>query len=118
MTEMRYLEVNGDRIAYRDEGQGETLLLVHGMAGSSETWRDLIPRLAEDYRVVAPDLLGHGRVRQAPRRLLARCVRGLAAGLHGRTRHPAGHGRSASRSAAVSRCSSPISTASAATGWC
>ena len=60
MTEMRYLEVNGDRIAYRDEGQGETLLLVHGMAGSSETWRDLIPRLARDYRVVAPDLLGHG----------------------------------------------------------
>ena len=60
MTEMRYLEVNGDRIAYRDEGQGETLVLVHGMAGSSETWRDLIPRLARDYRVVAPDLLGHG----------------------------------------------------------
>ena len=60
MTEMRYLEVNGDRIAYRDEGQGETLLLVHGMAGSSATWRELIPRLARNYRVVAPDLLGHG----------------------------------------------------------
>ena len=60
MAEMRYLEVNGDRIAYRDEGQGETLVLVHGMAGSSATWRELIPRLAPDYRVVAPDLLGHG----------------------------------------------------------
>ena len=60
MTEMMYLEVNGDRIAYRDEGTGETLLLVHGMAGSSQTWRELIPQLAEHYRVIAPDLLGHG----------------------------------------------------------
>ena len=60
MTETMYLDVNGDRIAYRDEGAGEILLLVHGMAGSSQTWRELIPRLARDYRVIAPDLLGHG----------------------------------------------------------
>ncbi len=60
MTEMKYLEVNSDRIAYRDEGSGETLLLVHGMAGSSQTWRELIPRVARHYRVIAPDLLGHG----------------------------------------------------------
>ncbi len=58
--EKKYLDVNGDRIAYVDEGEGETLLLVHGMAGSSATWRHLIPRLARDCRVVAPDLLGHG----------------------------------------------------------
>jgi pimeloyl-ACP methyl ester carboxylesterase len=31
------------------------------MAGSSEAWRELIPRLAKNYRVVAPDLLGHGQ---------------------------------------------------------
>lgn len=61
MTPMKYLDVNGDRIAYRDEGAGETLLLVHGMAGSSWTWRELIPRLAQDHRVIAPDLLGHGQ---------------------------------------------------------
>lgn len=60
MSEMQYIEVNGDRIAYRDEGAGEVLLLVHGMAGSSQTWRDLIPGLAQNYRVIAPDLLGHG----------------------------------------------------------
>ncbi|MBI3214279.1 MAG: alpha/beta fold hydrolase [Mycobacterium sp.] len=60
MSELRYLELNGDRIAYVDEGAGETLLLVHGMAGSSDAWRELIPQLARDYRVVAPDLLGHG----------------------------------------------------------
>ena len=37
------------------------LLLIHGMAGSSETWRAVIPQLLEEYRVVAPDLLGHGQ---------------------------------------------------------
>jgi pimeloyl-ACP methyl ester carboxylesterase len=60
MNEMRYLDLHGERVAYRDAGTGETLLLVHGMAGSSATWRAVIPELAKRYRVVAPDLLGHG----------------------------------------------------------
>jgi pimeloyl-ACP methyl ester carboxylesterase len=57
---MSYLELHGERIAYRDAGAGEALLLIHGMAGSSATWRAVIPELAKRYRVVAPDLLGHG----------------------------------------------------------
>ena len=61
MNELKFLELHGERIAYRDEGSGEVLLLIHGMAGSSEGWRELIPRLAKNYRVVAPDLLGHGK---------------------------------------------------------
>jgi pimeloyl-ACP methyl ester carboxylesterase len=62
MTEMKYLELHGDRVAYRDVGRrGEALLLIHGMAGSSETWRAVIPALSRKYRVVAPDLLGHGK---------------------------------------------------------
>jgi pimeloyl-ACP methyl ester carboxylesterase len=60
VTEMSYLELHGERIAYRDEGAGEALLLIHGMAGSSATWRAIIPELSKRYRVVAPDLLGHG----------------------------------------------------------
>src|SRR6202000_526222 len=60
MDEMRYLDLHGERVAYRDVGTGETLLLVHGMAGSSATWRAIIPGLSKKYRVVAPDLLGHG----------------------------------------------------------
>lgn len=62
MSEMKFLELHGDRVAYRDVGEGaETLLLIHGMAGSSETWRAVIPQLSRNYRVVAPDLLGHGQ---------------------------------------------------------
>jgi pimeloyl-ACP methyl ester carboxylesterase len=60
VTEMSYLELHGERIAYRDAGAGEALLLIHGMAGSSATWRAVIPELAKRYRVIAPDLLGHG----------------------------------------------------------
>ena len=60
MSELTYLELHGDRIAYRDAGQGPPLLLIHGMAGSSATWRAIIPQLSTKYRVIAPDLLGHG----------------------------------------------------------
>ena len=61
MNELKYLELHGDRVAYRDAGSGETSLLIHGMAGSSETWRAVIPQLAKKYRVIAPDMLGHGQ---------------------------------------------------------
>jgi len=62
MSEMQFLELHGERVAYRDMGSGEhALLLIHGMAGSSETWRAVLPRLSEKYRVIAPDLLGHGQ---------------------------------------------------------
>jgi pimeloyl-ACP methyl ester carboxylesterase len=60
MDDLKFLELHGDRIAYRDAGHGEVLLLIHGMAGSSATWRAVLPQLAKKYRVVAPDLLGHG----------------------------------------------------------
>ncbi|MCB0936334.1 MAG: alpha/beta fold hydrolase [Mycolicibacterium sp.] len=60
MGELKYLELHGDRLAYRDEGQGDAILLLHGMAGSSQTWRSVIRPLSRKYRVIAPDLLGHG----------------------------------------------------------
>ncbi|HZU50175.1 MAG TPA: alpha/beta fold hydrolase [Mycobacterium sp.] len=60
MNELKYLELHGDRVAYRDAGDGEVLLLIHGMAGSSATWRSVLPQLSKRFRVIAPDLLGHG----------------------------------------------------------
>jgi pimeloyl-ACP methyl ester carboxylesterase len=61
MAEAKFVTIHGERIAVCDEGQGEPLLLIHGMAGSSQTWRAILPQLAKKYRVIAPDLLGHGR---------------------------------------------------------
>jgi pimeloyl-ACP methyl ester carboxylesterase len=61
VIEHKSIDIHGEQLAYYDEGQGEALLLVHGMAGSSQTWREILPRLAKNYRVIAPDLLGHGQ---------------------------------------------------------
>ena len=62
MTELKFIDIHGERIAVRDEGprDAEALLLIHGMAGSSNTWRAIMPLLAKKYRVIAPDLIGHG----------------------------------------------------------
>jgi 3-oxoadipate enol-lactonase len=53
-------EVNGTSISYYDEGQGEPLVLLHGFCGSKDYWTKVIPLLAEDFRVIAFDLPGHG----------------------------------------------------------
>jgi pimeloyl-ACP methyl ester carboxylesterase len=60
VSEVKFLELHGERVAYREAGAGEALLLIHGMAGSSATWRAVLPQLSKKYRVVAPDLFGHG----------------------------------------------------------
>jgi pimeloyl-ACP methyl ester carboxylesterase len=52
--------IHGHRVRYRTAGKGPLLVLVHGIAGSSQTWEEVMPALASDFTVVAPDLLGHG----------------------------------------------------------
>lgn len=47
-------------VAYLGGGSGPVLLLVHGMAGTCEGWRDVIEPLARHHTVIAPDLPGHG----------------------------------------------------------
>jgi pimeloyl-ACP methyl ester carboxylesterase len=57
---LRHVVIHGRRVAVRSAGTGPVLLLIHGMAGSSLTWRHVAPALAGRFTVVAPDLLGHG----------------------------------------------------------
>src|SRR3954468_18669028 len=52
--------LHGNAIGYRTAGSGPALLLLHGIANSSETWSRVLPALAERFTVIAPDLLGHG----------------------------------------------------------
>lgn len=47
-------------IHYMDEGNGEPLILVHTIGQSLYTWRDLMPKISSQYRVIAIDLMGHG----------------------------------------------------------
>jgi len=58
----RYVEVDGVRIHYVDEGIGPTVLCLHGEPSWSYLYRTMIPPLvAAGLRVVAPDLVGFGR---------------------------------------------------------
>src|SRR5215208_3765713 len=57
---LEHVTIHGHRVGFRQAGSGPVVLLVHGMAGSSSTWREVMPALAERYTVIAPDLLGHG----------------------------------------------------------
>lgn len=54
--------LHGQDISYRIAGSGgPVVLLLHGIAGSSATWEQVLPGLARHATVIAPDLLGHGR---------------------------------------------------------
>ena len=59
--QIQHVSIHGHDMAYRMEGSGPVLLLLHGIAGSSRTWRDVIPRLTDRFTVLAPDLIGHGQ---------------------------------------------------------
>jgi pimeloyl-ACP methyl ester carboxylesterase len=59
-VEHRYETVNGFRMHYAEAGSGEPLILLHGWPQHWWMWRDLIGPLAERFRVIAPDLRGHG----------------------------------------------------------
>ncbi|MYX33912.1 MULTISPECIES: alpha/beta fold hydrolase [unclassified Streptomyces] len=58
----RYAEVQGHRLFYREAGPADApvIVLLHGFPTSSFMFRELIPRLAGHYRVIAPDHLGFG----------------------------------------------------------
>src|SRR5688572_7912963 len=62
-TTVEEVRIHGHQVRYRtasSDPDNPVLLLVHGIAGSSQTWEEVIPALARDYTVIAPDLLGHG----------------------------------------------------------
>lgn len=48
------------QIAGPDRRDAPVLLLVHGTGAATHSWRDLLPLLARHYRVIAPDMPGHG----------------------------------------------------------
>jgi pimeloyl-ACP methyl ester carboxylesterase len=58
--QLEHVEIFGHNVGYRRAGRGEVVLLIHGLAGSSLTWKAVAPTLAKTHDVVAPDLLGHG----------------------------------------------------------
>jgi pimeloyl-ACP methyl ester carboxylesterase len=57
---MKSVSIHGRLVAYVGAGDGPVLLLIHGMAGTCESWREVIEPLARSHTVIAPDLPGHG----------------------------------------------------------
>ncbi len=61
-------ELGGLQIRYFAGGAGPPLVLLHGLGGGALNWVELLPALVERYRVVVPDLPGHGRSGRLPPR--------------------------------------------------
>jgi pimeloyl-ACP methyl ester carboxylesterase len=58
--ESTQIELHGHRVNYRIAGEGPLIVLVHGITSTSDCWREVMPWLADDFTVLALDLLGHG----------------------------------------------------------
>ncbi len=67
-AQTRLVETSSGRVACIKAGSGPTLILLHGLGTSSETWVPTIRALADRFTVYAPDLAGHGNSSGAPLR--------------------------------------------------
>lgn len=79
---MSFARISGLSLYYRVRGRGAPLLLLHGFAGSGGSWGGVLPSLERRWRVVVPDLIGHGRSaapREQARYAFDRCVEDIAA---------------------------------------
>jgi len=56
-----YLEIDGSKVHYVDEGSGDPILFLHGNPTSSYLWRNVIPHVIPLGRCLAPDLIGMGK---------------------------------------------------------
>lgn len=54
------VELENLSISYKEQGKGKPIVLIHGFMGSHEYWEKVVPKLSEDYHVIAIDLPGHG----------------------------------------------------------
>jgi len=59
--EPRYVEVEGLRMAYVEQGSGDPILMLHGEPTWGYLYRHMIPPLSQAGRVIVPDLIGFGR---------------------------------------------------------
>ncbi len=59
-VELAGLSYQDLKVSYTDVGEGEPVILLHGIPTWSFLYREVIPLLAQEHRVLAPDFLGHG----------------------------------------------------------
>lgn len=61
MENLKFVKIQGQRIAYSDDGSGDPLVLLHGISYSRYCFRHNVPILSRFARVICPDLIGHGK---------------------------------------------------------
>jgi magnesium chelatase accessory protein len=75
----RFIEADDLRWHVQVAGKGPVLLLLHGTGAATHSWRDLLPLLAKNFTVVAPDLPGHGFTQgRSEKHALPEMARGIA----------------------------------------
>ena len=65
-AEKKFITVNGQRMAYIDEGEGDAIVFSHGNPTSSYLWRNIMPACRGLGRLVACDLIGQGDSEKLP----------------------------------------------------
>lgn len=76
-----FVEAAGLRWHVQVMGEGPVVLLLHGTGASTHSWRDVMPKLAGTFTVVAPDLPGHGFTSRPTKASLS--LPGMAAAIAG-----------------------------------
>ncbi len=59
-AQKKFVEVYGNKMAYIERGEGRPIVFIHGNPTSSYLWRNIIPHLEAQGRVIVPDLMGMG----------------------------------------------------------
>jgi pimeloyl-ACP methyl ester carboxylesterase len=96
-VESRDLLLRGVRVHYQEVGRGPTLLLLHDVFADHRAWRRVVPRLADRFRLIVPDLPGFGASEKPTRYAFTResfaeTLCDLLAGAGAARAHVAGHG--------------------------
>ena len=65
--ERKTLRLADSEIVYLErQGDGPTVVLIHGFSANKDTWLKLVPELPQNWRIIIPDLLGHGETQVLP----------------------------------------------------
>lgn len=62
----KFVYINGKRVHYRDEGEGDVVVLLHGTSSSLHAWEEWAQTLRQEYRVIRMDLPGFGLTGHLP----------------------------------------------------
>ncbi len=66
MNRHKFLDLNGAKVRYTEYGEGPPVVLLHGFCACGDLFSDVAPTIARDFRVICPDLPGHGGSEMLP----------------------------------------------------